>query len=402
MSYDLGTGRASLGLALDFAWGRGPFTATDVMTATGLTRTTAILAIDTLVEARVLEELANARAVGEYRSGRPARRFQLPPKLGVVVGIDSGDFHLAVAIADLAGSSVLHRRVKMDPSDGAERRREKILGEIEAALAAAERDHESVLAVCAGVAAPVDRDGSSPAHPYGFWDRTNPGLADALKARFPHVEVKNDAHLAAAAERSHGEAAGCSDFVALLAGERLGAGVVVDGHLLHGAHGGVGEMKAFDYVLGIGMRRGLSSIAESHALAMEKAGEIHAGGGLAGLLPDRVDARRVLELAASGDPDAIRVADHLARSLARIVGALSSMFDPSRVIVCGAVADGIDLILDDARSVLAEELHTPAPELLRSRFGADVVIRGAVVTALQAVQSKALPELAKRRIEELG
>ncbi|MDF1487217.1 ROK family protein [Tessaracoccus caeni] len=398
-SYDFGAGRVSVGLVLDFAWGRGPFTATDVMAATGLTRTTAIIAIDKLVEARILEELANARVVGEYRAGRPARRFQLPPNLGVVVGIDSGDFHLTVAVSDLGGSPIAHRRTELNPSDSPERRRDTILSEVDAALTAVGRSATDVLAVCAGVAAPVARDGSTPPHPYGFWERTNPGLTEALQARFSQVLVKNDAQLAAAAELHAGQAAGCSDFVALLAGRRLGAGVVIDGHLLHGAHGGVGEMKAFDYVLGVGTRRGLGSIAESRAAAMLESGDLEDEGVFSRLFPEDVDARHLLKLASSGDPDATVLADQLAHSLARIVGALSSMFDPSRVIICGAVADEIDPILDTARSVLAEESHMPAPELVRSRLGADVVIRGAIITALDEVRGAVLPHLARRRIE---
>ena len=58
---------------LDFAWTAGEFTATEVMASTSLTRSTAIDAVDTLVSARILRELPNARAVGAYRSGRPAR-----------------------------------------------------------------------------------------------------------------------------------------------------------------------------------------------------------------------------------------------------------------------------------------------------------------------------------------
>ncbi|MFP3822444.1 hypothetical protein SB658_27505, partial [Bacillus sp. SIMBA_008] len=77
VSADLGTGRASVGAVLDFAWAAGEFTATEVMAGTSLTRSTAIDAMDTLLDAEVLRELPNARAVGSYRSGRPARRFSL-------------------------------------------------------------------------------------------------------------------------------------------------------------------------------------------------------------------------------------------------------------------------------------------------------------------------------------
>ena len=45
VSAGLGTGRASVGAVLDFAWAAGEFTATDVMASTSLTRSTAIDAI---------------------------------------------------------------------------------------------------------------------------------------------------------------------------------------------------------------------------------------------------------------------------------------------------------------------------------------------------------------------
>ena len=72
-SAGLGTGRASVGAILDFAWTAGEFTASEAMVTTTLTRSTAIDAIDTLVDAAVLRELPNARVAGSYRAGRPAR-----------------------------------------------------------------------------------------------------------------------------------------------------------------------------------------------------------------------------------------------------------------------------------------------------------------------------------------
>ena len=72
-----GGSRPSLGQVLDFAWGRGPFTATEAMAGASLTRSTTIDAIDTLVEAGVVRELPNARDAGQYSAGRPARRLSL-------------------------------------------------------------------------------------------------------------------------------------------------------------------------------------------------------------------------------------------------------------------------------------------------------------------------------------
>ncbi|WP_223848779.1 MULTISPECIES: ROK family protein [Microbacterium] len=407
-----GTGRASVDSVLDFAWDAGAFTATDAMQAASLTRSTAIEAIDTLIEAQVLRELPNARDAGQYRAGRPARRFELRSDAGVIVALDAGDTHLTAAIADLAGETIVRSQIPLSPAQSVDDRRAAIVGHVQATLADARITADRVLALCAGVAAPVTRRGASPPHPEGFWERTNPGLIDALHDWADVVEVKNDAQLAAAAEGTDGGAVGCRDYVALLAGERLGAGVVVDGHLLHGAHGGVGEMFAFDYIRDVDSAFGLGPSLERHARELisravaggAEAGEAEAGragagerrAGLAALDPAAVHGREVLELAAAGDPLAREATDAVGRVLARIVGVLGNMFDPERVIVCGAIADGIQPVLDAAQRTLAAQIHLPAPALLSSTLGGDVVIRGALARARECARASALPRRVAR------
>lgn len=399
ISADLGTGRASVGAVLDYAWTAGEFTATDAMASISITRSTAIEALATLVGAEILVELPNARAAGAYRAGRPARRFTLSPDLGVVAGIDAGDTHLAVTIADLLDTTLAHRRVELDPQQTPAQRRATILQHLDRSLAEAGQTPESLLAICVGVAAPVDRDGASPPHPQGFWERTNPGLAAALADRAPVVEVKNDALVAAVAEGSLGGAVGCRDYVALLAGERFGGGVVIDGHLLHGAHGGVGEGIVFDHIIGVGSAFGLSYAVQDEVRAAVTLGEIDGRGPVGGLSDAaRIDPRTVLAAAAAGDPDAMLVCSRVGEKLARIVGVLGSMYDPARVIVCGAIAESIEPVVAAARAVLPDQLHLPAPELLASSLGAEVVSLGAVATARRAARERAVPLLAERRL----
>lgn len=401
VSADLGTGRASVGAILDFAWTAGEFTATEAMAGTSLTRSTAIDAIDTLVGADVLRELPNARAAGTYRAGRPSRRFVLAPDLGVVIGVDAGDTHLAVTVADPLDRTLVHHRVEFEPSQSAAERRATILERLGDALAEAEVTRDQVLAVCVGVAAPVNRDGISPPHPDGFWERTNPGLAEALRDWAPVVQIKNDAQLAAIAEGAEGAAIGCRDYVALLASERFGGGVVVDGHVLHGAHGGVGEGVVFDHIVGVGSAFGLRYAVQDQVRAAVDEGEIAADSAVGRLVEaDRIDPRLVLTLAASGDADAALVTSRVGATVARIVGVLGSMYDPARVIVCGAVAESIEPVLTAARRILPEELHLPAPEILASTLGGEVVSRGAVATARRAAREHAVPLLAEERLRQ--
>ncbi|SFR57880.1 Sugar kinase of the NBD/HSP70 family, may contain an N-terminal HTH domain [Microbacterium azadirachtae] len=391
--------RPSLGQVLDFAWGRGPFTATEAMAGASLTRSTTIDAIDTLVEAGIVRELPNARDAGQYSGGRPARRFELPSDLGAVIAIDAGDTHLGVTVTDLARTPLAHRRTDLDRHHTVGQRRAVILQHLDAALTSSGVPRDRVLALCAGVAAPVARNGSSPPHPDGFWERTNPGLAELLAGWAPVVEIKNDAVLAAAAEGDLGEAVGCRDYIALVAGERFGAGAVVDGHILHGAHGGVGEMVLFDHVRGVDSADGLGPTITRIAGELLASGEAAADGALARLAAEGLTADRVLALAETGDVDAARVVRDTGAFLARVVAVLGSTYDPERVIICGAIAESIQPVLDAARDVLRPLLDLPAPAILRSKLGADIVLAGAVSTALAAARTAGLPQLVARRLQ---
>ncbi|UVJ38629.1 ROK family transcriptional regulator [Arthrobacter sp. CJ23] len=367
---------------LAYAWDAGEFTAGEALENVGLTRSTTIEALDALVEIGLLKELPNARVAGKYRTGRPSRRFCLRSTAGVVVGVDAGREHLAVKVADFGGTELSQLRQALDPEhDSAEERRSQIDAAVGAALSQAGRSRSEVLAICAGVPAPVDRHGRSPVHPDGFWGRMNPDLVDLLAEWAPLVRVDNDASLAAVAEGKSGAAAGCNDYVALLAGARLGSGVVVDGRLLRGAHGGVGEMIAFDHVVGVGAAHGLGHRAAEWARDAIAAGAVDPNGAMAQVPPESLDGRAVLELAAQGDPDAGRVVARVGAMLARVVSVLGSMYDPQRVIICGAVSAGVSSIVEAARRALPDDLHLPAPDIMVSELGADVVVQGAVTAA---------------------
>lgn len=102
----------------------------------------------------------------------------------------------------------------------------------------------------------------------------------------------------------------------------------------------------------------------------------------------------------AGDAGAQLVADAVGQRLGRVVATLGNMFDPSRVVLCGAIADGIEPVIARAQRTARSILHLPAPEIVRSQLGADIVLTGAIATALHSAREIALPELAQGRLRE--
>ena len=101
-----------------------------------------------------------------------------------------------------------------------------------------------------------------------FWSLFDVGLRTALQELHGWtVLLENDANLAALGERWRGSGAGVDDLVVLLAGERLGAGVLESGRLLHGRGGAAGEMGYLDLVEGVGSSDGIASLARQWSAA---------------------------------------------------------------------------------------------------------------------------------------
>lgn len=383
--------RHNLDAVLAAAWDSEAFTASDVIAAVGLTRSTAIDVVDELTARGLLAEMPNARAVGEYSKGRPARRFAFRPDAGVVVGVDAGRGHLTATVADLRGRTIGASRLTVDPElDSPDRRRRAAEATVGAALTRARRSRDEVVALCVGVPAPVNRQGRSPVHHDGFWARMNPDFIETFAAWAPMVRVENDATLAAVAERTHGAAAGCDDFVALLAGERFGAGISVDGRLLRGTHGGAGETVAFDRVEGVGSAWGLAPRCVEAARAALASGALPPDSALRAIDPDHLEAKTVLDLAAAGDAGALEVAREVGGALAGVAAIFGSLFDVELVVVSGAIAAGSGPIIEAAIDAIPDSLHLPAPRIVASTLGADIVSIGAVAAAVEAARTHAL------------
>jgi len=379
---------------LRLVWDRPTFTASDVMADTGLTRSTVLALCDELVARGWVGELDDARAAGEYRMGRPARRYAFAPRAGRVVGVDAGQHHVTASVADLRGD-VLARAVEELRADASPATRVRTIRRaIERALAddaAAPTDTGPagpVLAVVLGVPAPTDAHGTSPpGNQRRFWARMNPELAEQLADVGQTVAVENDANLAAVAEWTIGAGAGLSSFATLLSGERFGAGLIVDGTLLRGHGGGAGEMRLLDLVEGVGSADGLGHVARELVRRAADAGELPAGSPLRGQDPAALDAADVFAAAQAGDAVATSIVEQLADRLARVCAVIASLLDVERIVVGGALSPALGPVVEAATERLPSYIHPPVPTVVASELGSDGVHVGAVRRALALVRA---------------
>ena len=378
--------RVSAGAVLDFMRASDAVTVTEVMEATGLTRATAISVCEDLMERGWIRELENQRAFGGYQKGRPARRFELNDRAGYVLGMDVGISKATVVVSDLRGKT-LGRSTQpfADAEISAEERIAVIDRAAMLALDSVGATPESVLAVCAGIAAPVDRNGEVLVTQH-FWGLFDVGLKSALRDRRGWtVLLENDANLAALGDRWRGAAAGVDDVVVILASERLGSGVIDGGRLLHGRGGGAGELAFLDMLEGVGDTFGIAALARgwaADALAGKARTSLrdHAEG---------AEAEQVFAAAAAGDAVALKILERIADRMARVIGAVATIINPELVVIGGAVANSAGVLLDPIAERLTKYTVTP-PRVAVSPLGDSIVTVGAVRCALDYVEKNTL------------
>lgn len=204
-------------------------------------------------------------------------------------------------------------------------------------------------------------------------------LRARLEARFrlPCV-VDNDAKAMALGEWWRGAGRGATSLLGVIASTGVGGGIVVDGQLLHGAHGNAGHIGHVIATSGgprceCGADGCVEAIASGRAIARRYAGDI--------------DAAQVADRAREGDARARSLFSEAGTALARGIAAAAVLYDLDRVVIGGGVAMGAwDLIAPPLEAGLAGSLRIEFSRGLamhRAALGANAGIIGAAALALR-------------------
>lgn len=360
---------------------------TELARATGLTRPTVAQAVDQLVAAGWLVE--HAPSAGGSGGGRPAVRVSLNGRAAPVLGLDVGAHTVTAGVADLAGAplSVTHRPVRRRGARHILRLVEDARTE---ALSLAGIDATDVAMVVVGTPGIVDAATGRVVYAPSLPGWTSIDLVEHLAPTFGcPVLVENDADLAALAVAQAHDCTGT--VLAVRWGERLGAGVIIDGRLHRGA-GAAGEI-GFIRVPGADPsaqddRGPLERTVGAEAI-VELARREAVGHPESPLATAPVDAAAVFASAAAGDAVAKAVVERVASTLAEALAPALLTLCPDAVIVSGGVARAGAVLLDVLRRHLSDLTLIP-PRVELSTLAENATLTGAFLTALDHVWQKEL------------
>ncbi len=301
-------------------------------------------------------------------------------------------YHLAVDVGGTWLRAALYPQGETTPARRA-RVRTPREGQPEAALVALLREiwpaDGEVLGV--GVACPGPLD---PASGVIFAAPNIPAWRDFPLAEYLQnalgapVRVDNDANLAALGEWRYGAGRGHRHLLYLTISTGIGAGVIVDGRLLHGARGLAAELGHVTVVpdgplCGCGQRGHLEAVASGTAIARQAEEALARGEASALHNASRpLTAAHVAAAAHNGDPLAQRLFAQAGEHLGRALAGFLHIFNPSIVILGGGVVQAGEVLLRPLEAALRAHVMTPAYldglTLTTAALGDDAGLMGAL------------------------
>ena len=303
----------------------------------------------------------------------------------VVLAVDIGGTKTAAALADRADALLRTTAAPTPASEGPA----AVVATV-AALAEELLDEESALVgVGIGTAGVVDaRTGTivSATDTFADWPGTplaamiRGALTDRLPADAP-VAMQNDVDAHATGEYLHGAAAGASSTLVVAVGTGVGAGIILDGRPVRGAHHVAGELAHLPIPGAAHLRCPCGR--NGHLEALGSGIGLHRHYLSLGGDPALRDARGVAAASGTGDSLAVRAVQDSAAAVGRALAGAATLLDPERIVVTGGVPRIGELWWDALRAAFHAEaidaLHdTP---VLPGSLGDDAPLRGAAASA---------------------
>lgn len=352
----------------------GSLTQVELAGITGLSPSSVSNIVTELADAGVLDTTPS------IRSGRRARMVTLARSIGVVAGIDVSARALRIALSDTAMRVLAEETLPLAPDHRADLSLQRAASLLHELVESVDVGGDELLAVGVGVPAPVDVAAgriSSSALLRG-WDGAPVSDLLATRLQVPIV-VDNDANLGALAEARYGAGVGADPVAFVRVSHTIGAGIVLNGRILHGRRGTAGELGHVivdeqGAVCRCGNRGCLETVAGSAAMLQL----LHASHG-------HLTLEDAVTRAIDGDLGCRRAIADTGRALGAAVANMCNVLDPEIVVVGGEVARADQLLLDPLRDAVDRHtMRSPvgSPAVVAAEFGEQAGLRGALAAAL--------------------
>jgi predicted NBD/HSP70 family sugar kinase len=326
----------------------------------GLSKPTVSAAVSELEEIELIER--NGAAHGSI--GRSAALYRLGPAAGYALAVDRGSTQVSFRAVALDGRPLDEGHTDTPP---------QARSMIRATLRRRTRSGplRAVVVAVPDVVTPTGRVGDPVVD-----SRVRAAVEGLGLPKGAVVSTENNVNCAAIAELRDGAAGGRDTFVYLQVGVGIGAGVVVNGQLLHGANGAAGELARLAYPWTDDRAAGheaLEGRLGSHGLLVRARSRWSTSDG-----PPPRDAVALFALAGRGHPVAAALVHEHSVEVGKLAASLAAVLDPGLVVLGGGV--GANPLLTKGVVDTLAELSWPT-DVVVSRLGDHATVLGAAQLA---------------------
>lgn len=310
-------------------------------------------------------------------SGRRGSSVRLSEAVGVVAGIDFGHAHVAVGLGDLSGRVLAEERLPLDEPVG----HEEGLGRAAAILERLLEGRGPLRYAGLGLPAPVVNNVVRSSAILPGWEDVDSATTASAALGVP-VVVENDANLGALAEHRFGEGRGHSSLVYVKIASGVGAGIIINDRLFHGADGIAGELGHLTVdEQGPMCRCGSRGCLETYTSAE------HIARLVAPTLPGAT-LQEIVDEAARGTASALRALEDAGLHLGWALASVVNLLNPAAIVVGGRMAAAGDLLLEPARTGLRRHALDSVAQtpILESSLGGRASMIGAVLLAAERTE----------------
>ncbi|SDO23574.1 ROK family transcriptional regulator [Alkalicoccus daliensis] len=319
-----------------------PISRAELSQKLGLTKAT----VSSLVEELINEEYCYQTGLGKSSGGRRPLMLQFNEKAGYTISCDIGVNYILVVLTDLRGS-ILHELYRPFNTNDFTRTVMEVKSMIDDCIKETNSSPFAVVGIGFGVPGLVNKEGKILSTPNLDWVQSN--IKEIFQDQYQvPVIIENEANAGAYGEKMFGAAQYKNDFIYVSAGIGIGVGIVLDGNLMRGAHGFMGEMGHTTIVDGgLSCRCGNRGCWEMYASEMALLTAFSENG-------EPLDMELLLERA--DKEEAVRqVFDEIGYYLGVGLTNIIHTFNPQKIVIGNRLAKAQKYLLSKATQVIEEK-----------------------------------------------
>lgn len=307
-------------------------------------------------------------------------------------GVDLGGTTVKIAYFDEHGTMLNKWEIPTVTAGGGAQILPDIAASIKGYMAEHDVDPASIVGIGIGVPGPVDGKGVVNKCINLGWGVFNISEALSSLTGFP-VKAGNDANVAALGEYWKGGGQGCDNMVFATLGTGVGGGIVIDGHLLHGAHGSGGEIghlvlnREETEQCGCGKRgcveqycsaTGIVRMAYKHLAATDAFSSLR--------ILESISCKDIFDAGKAGDAVALEILDKYYSLLGEFLANLCCVVNPEAVVLGGGVSKAGKVLIEGTKPYFLKNVFHAASNVRfeLASLGNDAGAYGAFKLALDA------------------